>query len=61
MVLRNPSGTFNFSGATLNSPEVVTLSNPTPGIWTVLVVGFEINAGSDKFELRVALDGKVVK
>lgn len=60
LILVAPNGTANLDGATLNSPETATIANPAGGVWTVLVLGFEINTGDDKFELRIALDGKVV-
>jgi subtilisin family serine protease len=56
-----PSGPFNVEGATISSPETVTVANPVAGVWTVLVSGFEVNTGDDKFELRISLDGKVVR
>jgi serine protease AprX len=61
LILVDPNGNLNFMGATLNSPETVVINNPTPGIWTVFVEGFELPAGTDKFDLRVTVDGKVVK
>jgi subtilisin family serine protease len=61
LILVAPDGLLNLSGATLNNPEEAIVANPMPGTWLAFVVGFEIHAGSDKFELRVALDGKVVR
>ena len=61
LVLVDPVGGVNFGGATLNNPEVVTVNNPMTGTWNVLVSGFEIHTATDKFELRVSLDGNVVK
>jgi subtilisin family serine protease len=61
LILVNPSGGLNFDGATLNNAERVTVMNPAAGMWLVAISGFEIHTGTDKFELRVALDGKVVK
>jgi subtilisin family serine protease len=61
LILVSPTGVVNFAGATLNNPEAVTLLDPSPGVWLALVNGFEINTKSDKFELRVALDGKLVR
>jgi hypothetical protein len=37
------------------------IDNPEAGEWVVLVNGFDIPAGNDKFELRVSLDGHVIK
>lgn len=61
LILIAPNGSVNFSGATLNSPETVTIKNPATGLWRILLSGFEINTDDDKFELRIALDGKVVQ
>lgn len=61
MILVRPNGTFDFTGASLNDPERVMVANPAAGQWLVIVDGFAIPAGDDKFELRVALDGNVVK
>jgi hypothetical protein len=61
LILVNPSNVPSFAGATLRNPEVVTIANPAAGTWFAVVNGFEIHAGSDKFELRVSLDGRVVK
>jgi len=60
MVIFDPSFLPNQDGASLNSPEVVKIANPTAGTWFVLVLGFEINAWKERFKLRVALDGDVV-
>jgi subtilisin family serine protease len=61
LILIAPDGALNFDGATLSSPEHVIVNNPLAGTWIATVHGFEIHTGTDKFELRVALDGKVVK
>lgn len=61
LILVTPDGAFNTAGATLRNPEVAVVANPQPGTWVALVDGFEIPTGSDKFELRVSLDGNVVK
>jgi hypothetical protein len=61
MVLFDPDLNRNGDGAHLNDPEHATVSNPTPGTWFVVIVGFDIPSGSDKYELRVSLDGKVIK
>jgi hypothetical protein len=52
---------FCFEGATLRSPEIVTVNNPTPGAWTVYIIGFAVPTRKDEFKLRVFLDGQVVK
>jgi len=61
MILVDPSSLPNFEGATWNSPESVVVNNPSPGTWRVMVNGFEVNTRSDEFELRVTLDGQVVR
>ena len=61
MYLVRPNGTIDFSGASLNSPERVVVNAPAPGNWLIVIEGFEVAARGDKYELRVALDGKVVK
>ncbi len=56
-------------GVHLNDPEHSVFTNPPspgsippiPGTWNVLIHGFDIPAGSDKYELRVDVDGKVLK
>ena len=37
------------------------MSNPAAGNWLLLISGFDVAGRTDKFELRVALDGKVIK
>jgi subtilisin family serine protease len=61
LILVAPDGTLNFDGASLNIPEHVVVNSPMPGTWFCIVSGFEIHTGTDRFELRVALDGTVVK
>jgi hypothetical protein len=61
LILLSPSGVPNFTGATLNNPETVRIANPAPGMWLALINGFEVNTKNDKYELRVVLDGKLVK
>jgi len=61
LLLVRPDGTLLTSGATLNNPEVVAVTDPPPGQWVALIDGFEVSTGSDKFEFRAALDGVVVK
>ncbi len=61
LILVAPGGALNFAGATIGNPEVAVVNNPAPGQWLAVVDGFEVATGTDKFELRVALDGTVVK
>ena len=57
-VLVNETGSQ--PGATLAGPERATVENPAPGTWQVVVDGFNIPAGTDKFKLRVTLDGQIL-
>jgi subtilisin family serine protease len=61
LILVRPNGTLSVAGATLNSPEHVVINNPPAGNWLAVIVGFDVAGRSDMYELRVALDGKVVK
>jgi hypothetical protein len=61
MIVIAPNGTANLDGATVNNPEVVSIDNPAVGNWLVLIDGFDVPSGTDKFEFRAALDGIVVK
>ena len=61
LLIVTPGGSFNFAGATLNSPEQVAIDKPVAGTWVVVVIGSKVPTEADKFELRVSLDGKVVK
>jgi hypothetical protein len=54
LVLVSPTGVANFAGATLDSPETVTITNPTPGTWTVFVDGFTVAGKREKYQLRVS-------
>jgi len=47
-------------GATLADPERASVENPEAGTWEVIVDGFDIPSGSDKFQLRVTLDGTIL-
>jgi serine protease AprX len=57
----SPDGLPNFAGATLRNPEAVKIAQPKAGQWLAVVYAFDIPSGDDKYELRIALDGKVVK
>ncbi len=61
LVLVDPNGNVILDGATLSSPERVVVANPTPGVWTAHVQGFQINQGvilgQDLWALRVNADG----
>ena len=60
LYLVSPSGQVNSDGATENNPENVLIQNPQPGNWVAMITGFDIPTGSDKYEFRIELDGKVV-
>jgi subtilisin family serine protease len=53
MYLFGPGGVTNFTGATLNSPETVTIQNPAAGTWTIVVDGFSVFGKDDQYEIRV--------
>jgi subtilisin family serine protease len=53
LILIAPNGALNFAGATLNSPETVTIANPAGGNWTLVVNGFTIFERADKYQIRV--------
>ncbi len=62
LVLVDPNGNTDFDGATLNSPERAVVANPTPGVWTAHIQGFQINSlfnifNSDIYTLRANADG----
>jgi subtilisin family serine protease len=61
LIVISPTGVATLTGATLNAPEQATITNPAAGVWTALVTVFGLDVDSDKFELRVSLDGKVAK
>jgi hypothetical protein len=61
MVVKDPNSKEYRQGAGLNSPEQATIVDPPAGRWTVTITGFDIPAGWDKYELRIAVDGNVIK
>ncbi|PYQ41714.1 MAG: hypothetical protein DMF77_15010 [Acidobacteria bacterium] len=59
MVLINPSGAVNVTGAAANSPERVEISKPAAGTWTVVIQGLSVHPpGSDGDEDREAADAE---
>ncbi len=56
LVLQPPGGPGIFTGTTFNSPETVTIKNPTPGTWTLFVDGFTVAGRREKYELRIDYD-----
>jgi len=61
LVPQDPSGALYFADNIYNSPQSVVVNNPTPGTWQIFLVAYEMNTQSYKFELRVTLDGQVVR
>jgi subtilisin family serine protease len=61
MFIFDPSGAFVTLGASLNDPENASVESPAAGTWFVLLDGFEVPSGTDKFELRVTADGRVLR
>jgi len=58
---RVPPGSVDYVSATLNEPEVVTVTDPIPGTWYIYAFAFEVDAAhGDTLTLRVILDGVVV-
>jgi len=47
LLLVDPLGATNSQGATLSSPERVTIANPTPGVWTAYVSAITIHRDAD--------------
>jgi hypothetical protein len=61
LTLVNPSKVSMFTGATLNSPERVTVDKPAAGDWTVVVDAFEVHLPKANYTLTMMRDGVVVK
>ena len=61
LILIDPNGAADLDGATLNNPEQAVVANPQSGSWIALIDGFTVNTGEDKSELRIELDGRVLK
>ncbi|MSU35738.1 MAG: hypothetical protein EXS36_11645 [Pedosphaera sp.] len=60
--LIDPANKAISDGATLNAPERAEVANPMAGDWVALIFGYSVNTKhGDNFELRVAVDGKVLK
>lgn len=62
LVLEDPAGNVILTGATSNAPEKVSIANPTPGVWTAHIQGYQINSlynvfNADIYTLRAAADG----
>jgi subtilisin family serine protease len=61
LILISPSGKVITTGVSLAGPERVRIEKPKRGAWLMLIDGFDIPAGRDDFQLRVLLDGEVVR
>lgn len=61
LILVSPTGAVNADAATLSNPETASINKPAAGTWTAYILGYEVASGTDKWEFRVALDGKVIK
>jgi hypothetical protein len=61
LILIDPNGHLDVDGATLNNPEATSIKDPRAGNWLAVVHGFFVPSVEDKFELRIAVDGKVLK
>jgi serine protease AprX len=61
LYLVDPNSLVYFEGDPFGSPESVVVNNPTPGTWQIFVDAYEMNTHTDKFELRVTLDGRVAR
>jgi hypothetical protein len=61
LVLIDPAGGVNATGATIESPERVEIANPMPGRWQAAIVGFTIHGERDLYSFRAEADGKRLK
>jgi hypothetical protein len=57
----DPQGVLRGDGATLDSPEVISIENPAPGFWSYAILGFEVNDSPDHWEIAIEADGKDLK
>jgi subtilisin family serine protease len=61
MFIFDPGANFVTFGASFDNPEHASVESPVAGTWFVLLNGYEVPSGTDKFELRVSADGKVLR
>ena len=52
LILIDPEGNLWIDGATLLIPEKAVIDSPVPGIWNVIIDGFELHGGEDRYVLR---------
>jgi hypothetical protein len=71
LLLVDPLGATHSTGATLDSPERVTIANPVPGVWTAYITAITIHhqfgdddgwrrrdhTCAEEFRLRADADG----
>jgi subtilisin family serine protease len=53
LLVFDPDGVPYFEGATLDSPERLSIDNPPTGRWTLLVTGYEMHGYEDRYKLRI--------
>jgi hypothetical protein len=58
LVLIDPAGMVNNSGATISSPERAEIANPMPGRWRAAIIGFTIHGQRDLYSFRAEADGR---
>jgi len=62
LLLIDPDGFLDGTGATLSNPEHFTFANLPTGDWTVLVDGYMLHGSEDRYRLGIAdQDGKALK
>jgi hypothetical protein len=61
LTLINPYNFPDYGAATLNVPEQATIHDPVPGPWKAQIYGFEMPTRTDRFKLRLLIDGQVVR
>ncbi|HYV19987.1 MAG TPA: S8 family serine peptidase [Verrucomicrobiae bacterium] len=61
LYLVNPYDFPDYGAATLNVPETTLINDPVPGPWKAQIYGFEMPTRTDKFKLRILIDGQVVR
>jgi len=62
LLLIDPDGNPDYTGATLSNPERFTFADLPTGDWTVLVDGYMLHGFEDRYRLGIAdQDGKALK
>jgi len=52
LILVDPNNNVFFDGATQSVPEKVFIADPVPGVWNVIVDGYQLHGLRDEYELR---------